>query len=150
MILSSSAGVHYRTNTSSGLNETRGIHGLTCITTSPISGPLIYIDTPDNSLEDVTLAYVPSNGSPPAASLDGILIGSATGTNGAQSNVLTNITGSNLANVIHISSTQSSTSFCPPGTGSASTYNVCDLTILGVTGGGEQVTIKDDNPPAQV
>jgi len=126
-----------------GTGGTRGIHGLTCITTVSTAGPLIYLDGANNSLEDVTLAYSPSTSGPPATSLDGILVGSQTLYSGAQSNVLMNITGSDLTNVVHISNAQSGNSICPPGTGSSSTYNVCDLTILGVSGGGS-LTIKDD------
>jgi hypothetical protein len=124
---------------------TRGIHGLTCITTSSTSGPLVYLDGYNNSLEDLTLAYVSNNDSPPGPSLDGILVGSQN-SGGAQSNILMNVSGSNLANVVHISNATSGTSICPPGgTGSNSVYNVCDLTIVGVSGGSVgRPTIRDD------
>src|SRR5579859_5943000 len=130
-----------------GTGGTRGIHGLTCITNSSTSGPLVYLDGSNNSLEDVTLTYASSHS--PGAGLDGILVGSQTGYAGAQSNVLMNVTGSNLQSVVHISNQQSTSSICPPGNGSASTYNVCDLTLLGISGGSAgHPTIQDDLPGA--
>jgi hypothetical protein len=49
-----------------------------------------------------------------------------------------------LQSVVHISNQQSSASICPPGDGSSTIYNVCDLTMLGVTSSGSTYSIKDD------
>jgi len=125
---------------------TRGIHGLTCIT-SASTGALVYLDGPNNSIEDVNLTYIATNG-PGGGGGDGILVGSQVGTGftGAQSNVLMNITGNNLASVIHISNTTSTQSYCTPQNfGSfVAVNNVCDLTVLGVSNSGSTATIKDD------
>jgi hypothetical protein len=97
--------------------------------------PAIMIDSPNNSLEDISIL---GNSSLP----DGILIGSLAA---AQGNVLFNISGnisgSGLKNVIHISgnTAPSGASNCP----NSSNY-VCDLTILGVTNSGGTNTIQDD------
>jgi hypothetical protein len=110
---------------------TRGIHGLTCITTNP-SGAAVYLDGSNNSLEDVSITFqVITQGAAP----DGVLVGSQ---NSAQNNVLANISGSALANVIHISSNNNYALYnCPT--------NACDITVLGVSnGGGSTNTVKDD------
>jgi hypothetical protein len=123
-----------------GTKSTRGIHGLTCVTTNS-SGPLVFIDGSNNSIEDLTLTYVPSDG-PAGPSLDGILVGSLAA---AQSNVLINISGNNLANVVHVSNATSTQSNCPPQNtnNSATVNNVCDLTLLGI-GSASSNAIKDD------
>jgi hypothetical protein len=95
------------------INQTRGIHGLTCNMTGG-SGPAIYLDAPNNSLEDV---YIQGSGS----SQDGIYVGSK---RGAYNNVLFNVLGSGLENVIRLSSA---------GSGSPFYNNVRDVSILGVT-----------------
>lgn len=121
----------------------RGVHGLTCIT-NVSSGPLVYLDAPNNSIEDVTLTYVPGNGS---GAPDGILVGSqTTGVSGAQSDVLVNITGNNLADVIHISRNTNTQSNCTPQNfvTRVSVNNVCDLTVLGVANSGSTTTINDE------
>jgi len=100
---------------------TRGVHGLTCSTTGS-SGPAIYLDGINNSLEDI---YIQGG-----SSQDGILVGSQAA---AGNNLLFNVSGSGLANVIHLSS--NSTSGVP---------NVSDVTILGVARSGGTSTIKDD------
>lgn len=69
-----------------------------------------------------------------SSSQDGILIGSI---GPAQDNLLVNIHGSNLKNVIHISSN--------PG---SSPLNASDVTILGVTRAGGTNTIEDDLTPS--
>jgi hypothetical protein len=105
--------------------DTRGVHGLDCITTA---NPVIYLDATNESIEDVTIQATASS-----ASQDGVLIGSVAA---AQSNVLFNITGSGsgLKNLIHISS--AATSGVP---------NAADLTIMGVTNSASSATsIKDD------
>jgi hypothetical protein len=119
--------------------ETRGIHGLNCSTSnSSTSQAAIYVDGPGNSLEDISLQ---NNG----AITDGILIGDS---HAAQNNVLFNIRGSGFTNLIHISSSHSSTQVnCPaPPTIPATAYNVCDITIMGVTNGttGSGITTLND------
>jgi len=89
------------------LNQTRGIHGLSCIMGGSASTPAIYLDAPNNSLEDI---YITSTSS----LQDGILVGSQANTS---NNVLFNVQGSGLANVIHISTL----------------HTVNDLSILGLT-----------------
>jgi hypothetical protein len=127
--------IEHKTGSTTGnlTNSTRGIHGLTCSTSNP-SAAAIYVDGPNNSLEDVTIQFVPTNqggGTP-----DGIWIGSQEQAHG---NVLVNISGTNLTNVIQINNAQGST-ICPQR------YNVCDLTILGVTASAGSNAIEDELP----
>jgi hypothetical protein len=77
---------------------------------------------------------------------DGILIGNLSTSNGAQNNLLFNIRGSGFTNLIHISGIKSTSQTNCPGTvqGGGSVYNVCDITIMGVTNGGSGTTIKDE------
>jgi hypothetical protein len=127
------------------LPDTRGIHGLTCATTNqPVSPAAIVIDgANNNSLEDISLT---------GSNNDGILIGNLSTSNGAQNNILFNISGSGFTNLIHISGVKSTSQTNCPGTvqGSGSVYNVCDITIMGVTNGGAGtpgtglITIKDE------
>jgi len=116
-------------------SNTRGIHGLTC-STSTNSGAAIDLEGSSNSLEDISL-----KGSNP----DGILIGK---TAPAQNNVLFNIYGSGFANLIHISNSNStSQTNCPAlinTSTSSAVYNVCDITILGVTKNGSGSTVWDE------
>ena len=125
----------YSSGGSSGLINTRGIRGLTC-TMVGSSLPAVFLDAPNNSLEDVAITYVPSNnpGGPP----DGIVIGSQAP---AYNNVIFNLSGTGLNDVVHICSSTLSGS-CPGGTA----HNVNDLTVLGVTnsGGGTGNVIADD------
>ena len=111
-----------------GTNGTRGFHGLTCVTGG--SGPVISLDAPNNSMEDVYMQFAGTGSSP-----DGILVGSNQQANG---NVLLNITGNGLGNVVHIGSTTTMAAKCPGGA------NVCDLTILGVTALAGGNSIQDD------
>ena len=90
----------------SNLNQTRGIHGLSCAMSGSETTPAIYLDSPNNSLEDV---YISGN-----SSQDGILIGYQAS---AYNNILFNVQGSGLKDVITISTA----------------HNVNDLTILGLT-----------------
>jgi hypothetical protein len=71
---------------------TRGIHGLNCSTTST-SSAAIDVETPNNTLEDIRISG--------STSIDGILLGFA---GAAQGNILSNIRGTSLKNLIHISS----------------------------------------------
>jgi hypothetical protein len=108
--------------------NTRGFHGLTCISTGT-SGPVISVDGANNSISDV---YVQGG----STQQDGIRLGFV---GSAQGNVLTNVFGTQLASVIHISAQSSSSAVCP--------YYVCDVTVLGVTkSGGTSAAIKDDLP----
>ncbi len=103
-----------------GASDTRGIHGLTC-TTSALSTAAVFVDGNNNSIEDV---YIQGG-----SSQDGILIGSNAN---AQGNLLFNVTGFGLKNVIHLSPANNK-------------LNVSDITILGVTrSGGGTNTILDD------
>jgi hypothetical protein len=109
------------------LNQTRGIHGLTCTMTG--TTPAIYLDAPNNSLEDIFISHTGSS------TPDGILIGSQAP---AQNNALFNINGSGLHDVVHISSQTSMSATCPASS------NVCDLSILAVTSSGSTNSIEDD------
>jgi len=102
---------------------TRGIHGLTCISSS-IPSAAVLLDASNNSIEDVTIIGFK----------DGILVGQNAA---AQSNVLLNISnpitsvlGTSVTNLIHISS-------ATPG-------NVTDLSILSAVNASFTNTIKDD------
>jgi hypothetical protein len=115
---------------------TRGVHGLTCnmmnsvpSCQSGLPAAAICLDTPNNSLEDVSITYTGSTPQP-----DGILIGSQ---NNAQDNILINVSGSGLNNVIHISNNTS-------GAQANCLANACDVTIMGVTNSGSTHTIQDD------
>ena len=107
-----------------GVNPMRGIQGLTCIAAGTVANAAVYLDAPNNSLQDVRIAGF----------WDGVLIGS----NGnAQSDVLFNIFGDTIistnvpapVNVVHISSA----------------HTVTDLSIMGVNNAASgDNTIKDD------
>ena len=106
---------------------TRGIHGLTCSTSSS-SGAAIYVDGENNSLEDISLTNA-------GTTEYGILIGDSAA---AQNNVLFNIRGSGFTYLIDLSGSYSTSQTNCPGTGQLPgvgvvAYNVCDITIMGVT-----------------
>jgi hypothetical protein len=108
------------------IDDTRGIHGLTCVTSA---SPVIYLDATNDSIEDITIEATATS----SGSQDGILIGSAAA---AQSNVLFNIsgTGTGLGKLIHISNHVTGT-----------LPNAADLTIMGVTNlSSGATTIQDD------
>jgi hypothetical protein len=117
--------------TITGPFDTRGIHGLSC-STSSLSGAAIYVDGSNNSLEDISLSG--ANGT----NTDGILIGL---NNAAQNNLLFNIHGSGFTNLIHISNSsgnENNQSNCPAvanNNQNPAVFNVCDITIMGVTNG---------------
>jgi hypothetical protein len=113
-----------------GIDNTRGIHGLTCTAPSSVSGAAIKLDGSHNSIEDVYISGFS----------DGILVGSQFS---AQGNLIFNVTGSGVTKLVHISPQTSLYSNCPPaiqniagGPNNILVQNVCDLTILGVTSGG--------------
>ncbi|HXM59846.1 MAG TPA: hypothetical protein VN950_03250 [Terriglobales bacterium] len=121
-----------------GPEDTRGIHGLTCKSLPPTSPAAIYLDSSNNSLEDIAI-----DGSN-TGSQDGILIGQNAP---AENNVLFNVSGSGLKNVVHISSQTNSNSShnCPP-LASGTVHNVCDVTVLEATNssGSPGNIIEDD------
>jgi len=106
------------------LISTRGIHGLSCTAGAVPPPAAVLLDGPNSSIEDV---YI--NG----AYVSGILVGSNAPASG---NVLFNVNGSSVGNVVAISS---ATSGNPPAP------NVSDLSIFGVSGGhgGFSNTIAD-------
>ena len=71
--------------------RTRGIHGLDCTAIST-STPAIDVETPNNTLEDIQISG--------SSSIDGIVLGM---TGAALGNILSNIHGKSLKNLIHIS-----------------------------------------------
>jgi hypothetical protein len=101
-------------------SSTRGVHGLKCATTGS-STPAIQISSPNNSLEDI---YI-SGGS----AQDGVLIATS-GSSIPFGNVLLNISGSGLKNVIHIKSTSGA--------------NPSDISILGASSSQGTNLIKDE------
>jgi hypothetical protein len=114
---------------------TRGIHGLSCSVNNS-STAAITIDGSNNSLEDISISG--------SSSQDGILIGSHAP---AQGNVLFNIQGTGLKNVIHISPNTTPTSGasnCPEFITTTNYNYVCDVTMLGVARSGGTTTIQDD------
>jgi hypothetical protein len=115
------------------LRNTRGIHGLSCIM-SGTTGPAIYLDSPNNRLEDV---YIQGG-----STADGIVIGSRAP---AFNNVIFNVSGKTLGNVVHICALSSSGA-CP----GSSTANVSDLTVLGVTKSSATYSILDDLSNAKI
>jgi len=116
----------------------RGIHRLSCNMTGAAScggsspTAAICLDGQNNTLEDVAITMA---GGAPQSFPDGILIGSQ---GSAQNNILTNVHGINLRNVIHISNQSASgQGNCP--------VNACDITAMGISNsGGSSATIKDD------
>jgi hypothetical protein len=111
-----------------GIPNTRGVHGLNCSVNSGTT-PAITIDSPNNTLEDITISG--------STNQDGILIGSQAA---AQSNTLYNVQGTGLKNVIHISgTTPSNASNCPN-----TKANVCDITMAAISNSGSTTTIQDD------
>jgi hypothetical protein len=124
--------------------QTRGIHGLTCNMTMPgaacssgSSQAAICLDAPNNTIEDVSITGASS-------SQDGILIGDSSA---AHANVVFNISGSGLGNLIHIASNTTLSgappSLCQPGN-ITNPPNACDVTILGATSSSSTSTIQDD------
>lgn len=109
----------------SGPHGTRGIHGLTCNMSGSETTPAVYIDSSNNSFEDISLSG--------NSSQDGILVGFNAA---ASNNVLFNVRGSGLENVIHISAANSSS----------------DITVLGVTRSSGTNSIEDDltSPHTQI
>jgi len=105
---------------------TRGIHGLNCSTSG--TGPAIDVEGSNNSLEDISLT------GKTGTSTDGILIGNSAA---ALNNVLFNVNGSGFSNLIHISNNSANNQNECPGKANSSqgttAYNVCDITIMGVT-----------------
>jgi hypothetical protein len=99
-----------------GSPQTRGIHGLTCIS-SGSSGALVYVDARNNSLEDVYLQG--------GSAQDGIRIGYNAA---AGNNIFLNVRGSGLSSVIHIPNNS----------------NVSDLTFVGITRSSGTNTITDE------
>jgi hypothetical protein len=105
-----------------GLSSTKGIHGLTCIS-SPDSPHAVLLDSSNNTLEDTRIVGF----------YDGILVGSETT---AQGNVLLNVVGDTFypgnipapINVIHV----------------APNNQVTDLSIVGVNNQGAGNTIWDE------
>jgi len=104
------------------ITDTRGVHGLNCSTTAS-SPAAIYIDGPNNSLEDISLTGMNTT--------YGILIGDSAG---SPDNVLFNISGSGFSNLIYVSNVASGSNACPEGN-NATSYNACDITIMNVTNG---------------
>ena len=108
-----------------GLTGTRGIHGLTCISSTNDSTAAVFLDSSNNSIEDVRIIGF----------YDGILVGSQAA---AHSNVFFNIFGDTVYNggtpihVVHISPN----------------FPVTDLSIMSVANshGGPlgEYTIEDD------
>jgi hypothetical protein len=123
-----------------GTYGTRGVHGLYC---SATGSPAISIDAPNNTLEDITLL-----GGGTIQAEDGILVG---GNAPAQNNLLFNIRSlfpsgqAGFSNLIHLRNAANPLGTCPATTtGGSSTYNVCDITIMGVTNGTGGNTINDE------
>jgi hypothetical protein len=115
------------TSQNQNISSTRGVHGLTCATTGSSSVPAIQINGPNNSLEDV---YITGG-----SQQDGVVIASASVANAPSvpfGNVLLNISGSGLKNVIHIES------------GSGGTPSPSDISILGVSRSAGTNLIQDD------
>jgi hypothetical protein len=112
------------------LRNSRGIHGLTCIMSGGNS-PAVYVDAPNNSIEDVNIQGTGST-------QDGIVIGARAA---AYNNVLFNVTGSGLRNLIHICGLSASGSCL----GSAPPANVSDVTILGATNSAGGGSILEDD-----
>jgi hypothetical protein len=136
----------FDTQDNKGINDTRGIHGLTCIAPSGTSGAAIKLDSSNNSIEDVYISGF----------AEGILVGSQFS---AQGNLIFNVSGKNVSKLVHIAGNSSVYSNCPPGTANQSgnpnnvpAQNVCDLTILGATvaAGPSIYSIYDDITGAQL
>ena len=130
------------THTGVGMVNSRGVHGLTCtVGGNSNSQGAILLDGPDNELEDIAISSSTSG-------MDGVRVGFG---GPAEGNTLINILGgTGLSNVIHISNATTAPQMygngnCPysyptPGT----VNNVCDLTILGVSGPSGTNTLRDD------
>jgi len=125
--------IYYSSGTSTGHcaqiygPPTRGIHGITCLAVSNTGGGIL-LDSTSNSIED---AYV-------SGFTDGILVGSASSTSSRPwSDVLFDISGGTLTNLIHLCSSTVSNN-CTSGVVAAQ-----DITILGATST-SGTTIRDD------
>jgi hypothetical protein len=110
----------------SGLTGTRGIHGLTCISSTISPAAAVYLDSSNNSIEDVLIEGF----------TDGIRVGSQ---GAARSNILFNIDG----DTSQITATQAPATIAVIHI--SVNFPVADLSMMGIrnTGGGS-FTIKDD------
>jgi hypothetical protein len=118
------------------LYDMRGVHGLSCTLSSTATSGIL-LDAANASLEDITITGTSS-------SQNGIVVGSRFP---SPNNLLFNIRGSSLTDVIQLSNqtyTPTPTVTAPncPATNS-STYDVCNITILGVTSSSSTNSIDD-------
>jgi hypothetical protein len=145
-IIAGAKSVTNQVNTAPLPLNTRGVHGLTCnMTGSSACTPggsqsaAICLDAPNNSLEDVSISTTSSS------PLDGILIGDISD---AQANVLSNISGSGLKNLIHISSNTTPSgappSLCMP-LNITNPPNACDETVIGASKASNVTNIVQDD-----
>jgi hypothetical protein len=111
-----------------GTYGTRGIHGLNCVGGTAGGTAAVLLDGSNNTIEDITISNY----------TEGILIGSQLPAN-AQNNVLLNIQGSSVTNLVHVCGSNASTN-CP-----TTTSNPTDLTFMGISSGsGSTNTIVDE------
>jgi hypothetical protein len=127
--------IYYSSQTSTGHcaqiygAPSRGIHGITCLASGNTGGGIL-LDSPSNSIEDASISGFG----------DGILVGSASSSSSRPwSNVLFDISGGTLTNLIHLCSATTS-GLCASGTGAVAAQ---DITILGATSTSGN-TIQDD------
>lgn len=117
------------------LYDMRSVQGVSC-TLSSSSSSGILLDAASTSLEDISITGVSSN-------QNGIVVGSRYP---SPNNLLFNIRGSGLVDVIQLSShpyTPTVTAPNCPATNSTTTYDVCNITILGVTSSSSTNSIDD-------
>jgi len=132
----------------------RGFHGLSCTCVQSNGSICSSSDSTLNPNAGIYLGGVPSVGLPAGYAssiedvhIDGFRYGIFVGESGpgtpapAFDYLLSNISGgNNVTDLIHISSVQSASGFCPPQT---NPFNVCDITVMGATSSGTN-TIVDE------
>jgi hypothetical protein len=111
------------------VSDTRGIQGMSCTSSSKSTNAAIYLDGPNNLIEDVYINNF----------AEGIFVGS---NNHAENNTLSNIRGDNVTNLVELSSATSASSGCPTVSG-VTPNNVCDLTQLGLSTTGNLLFLDD-------
>jgi hypothetical protein len=110
-----------------GLTGTRGLHGLSCISSTIAPAAAVYLDSSNNSIKDVIIEGF----------TDGIRVGSQSA---AHSNVLFNVLGDTTL----ITGTQAPATITVIHVTKNSGSPVSDLSIVGVRNTGLGTTIQDD------
>jgi hypothetical protein len=122
-----------------GTYATRGINGLTCDAgTGGSAAPAILLDGSNNTIQNVSISHYTGDGIVIGSQVNSVTSNNVFGY--AQNNLLFNITGSSVANLIHICGSSDTSSSCNTP---ANPAPPSDLTLMGINGGAT-ASIQDD------